>query len=443
MLLLDAEQALTRSARPGKPPLFVDVRITDAAGADVPPGHTGELLVRGPNVMAGYWRRPDGDARGAHRGRLAPNRRAARDGRRRLRLDRGSARRPVRLRRARSSTRATSNGRSWRIPSVADAGVVGVPAPQGDEVGAAFVVLSAGAAATEDELLAFCRGRLAAHQVPASIRSSKVAPQRGGQADAAGAARVGWCGICRVRLRRRSGSGSDAWARSGNVVAPRSLKEITRTGSTSRACLVVRGDCLNEISGGQRHPWLTGLDAADPPVLQAGVVEGALDGRDPSGGTAASRPPEVCGSWASVTRSVGTPAATSSDPATKRRLWAAPPVSTPAAGERRARRRARAARPRRRRSGSPRRAPSRAHGRAARSRSRRSPPGRRRATSASRRRAVERRIPSIAAARSASAVRPCRAPDTSTPVPSAWSARAGRPAARRPCAAAGRGGRRR
>lgn len=54
-------------------------------------------------------------------------------------------------------------------PSVADAGVVGVPAPRGGEVGAAFVVLSPGAAATEDELVAFCRGRLVAHQVPAAI----------------------------------------------------------------------------------------------------------------------------------------------------------------------------------------------------------------------------------------------------------------------------------
>ena len=54
-------------------------------------------------------------------------------------------------------------------PSVADAGVVGVPAPAGDKVGAAFVVLSPGSSTTEEELLAFCRDRLAEHQVPRSI----------------------------------------------------------------------------------------------------------------------------------------------------------------------------------------------------------------------------------------------------------------------------------
>ena len=35
------------------------MRIVDADGRDVPSGATGELHVRGPNVMAGYWRRPD------------------------------------------------------------------------------------------------------------------------------------------------------------------------------------------------------------------------------------------------------------------------------------------------------------------------------------------------------------------------------------------------
>ena len=72
-LLLDAEQALQKVGSAGKPPLFVDTRITDAAGNDVAPGHTGELLVRGPNVMAGYWKRPAETRESARRGRLAPN----------------------------------------------------------------------------------------------------------------------------------------------------------------------------------------------------------------------------------------------------------------------------------------------------------------------------------------------------------------------------------
>ena len=58
-LLLDAPSALRKIGSAGRPPAFVDVRIVDADGRDVPSGATGELHVRGPNVMAGYWRRPD------------------------------------------------------------------------------------------------------------------------------------------------------------------------------------------------------------------------------------------------------------------------------------------------------------------------------------------------------------------------------------------------
>jgi acyl-CoA synthetase (AMP-forming)/AMP-acid ligase II len=53
-------------------------------------------------------------------------------------------------------------------PSVADAGVVQVAAKGGGSV-AAFVVLSAGAQATEADILAYGRRHLAVHQAPASV----------------------------------------------------------------------------------------------------------------------------------------------------------------------------------------------------------------------------------------------------------------------------------
>ena len=54
-------------------------------------------------------------------------------------------------------------------PAVADAGVVGVPGPDGGEVGVAFVVLAPGTAASAEELLAFVRGQLPPHAVPATL----------------------------------------------------------------------------------------------------------------------------------------------------------------------------------------------------------------------------------------------------------------------------------
>ena len=46
----------------GRPLPGVEVRIVGPGGRDVPEGETGELLVRGPAVFAGYWRRPEATA---------------------------------------------------------------------------------------------------------------------------------------------------------------------------------------------------------------------------------------------------------------------------------------------------------------------------------------------------------------------------------------------
>ena len=46
----------------GPPVPVCEVRVVDASGADVPTGDTvGELLIKGPNVVRGYWNKPGGD----------------------------------------------------------------------------------------------------------------------------------------------------------------------------------------------------------------------------------------------------------------------------------------------------------------------------------------------------------------------------------------------
>ena len=59
VLLLDAPSALRKIGAAGGPPVFVDVHAARPDGAVADADETGELLVRGPNVMAGYWDDPD------------------------------------------------------------------------------------------------------------------------------------------------------------------------------------------------------------------------------------------------------------------------------------------------------------------------------------------------------------------------------------------------
>ena len=54
-----AADALSRPGSAGAVALHTEIRIVDLDGQDVPTGVDGEILVRGPNVMRGYWRQPE------------------------------------------------------------------------------------------------------------------------------------------------------------------------------------------------------------------------------------------------------------------------------------------------------------------------------------------------------------------------------------------------
>lgn len=162
-LLLDPETALRKVGAAGKPPLLADVRIVRTDGTIAAAGETGELQVKGPNVMAGYWNLPEATQRAIDReGWLRTGDVGRIDGDGDIWIVDRSGDEYV------SMGQIVYPGDVERVllahPAVADAGVVGVSGS-----GIAFVVLSRDAAATGDELLEHCRCELPAHAVPARL----------------------------------------------------------------------------------------------------------------------------------------------------------------------------------------------------------------------------------------------------------------------------------
>jgi acyl-CoA synthetase (AMP-forming)/AMP-acid ligase II len=131
--------------------------------------------VRGPNVMAGYWRRPEATQKVlSGDGWLWTGDAARRDEEGYVWIVDRVADRFL------SDGRPVYPGDVERVlsghPAVADAGVIQVPTRAGSEV-AAIVVLTPAAEVTEEEILAFGRQHLAAHQTPVSVTFADRLPR--------------------------------------------------------------------------------------------------------------------------------------------------------------------------------------------------------------------------------------------------------------------------
>ncbi|MBE1530468.1 long-chain-fatty-acid--CoA ligase [Actinomadura algeriensis] len=150
----------------GRPIHGVEMRVVGDDGRELPRGAIGELVVRGPNVMKGYWNDPEATAHAIrdgwlHTGDLG---RADDDGVFYL-VDR---RRDVIIRGGYTVYPREVEEVLYEHPAVRQAAVVGVPHPEvGEEITA---VVSLRGPATADELRAFVRERVAAYKYPRRIR---------------------------------------------------------------------------------------------------------------------------------------------------------------------------------------------------------------------------------------------------------------------------------
>ncbi|HET6857618.1 MAG TPA: AMP-binding protein [Streptomyces sp.] len=143
------------------------VRIVDEKGEETPFGEPGEILVRGPQVVSGYWRRPEATAEAFPDGELRTGDIGFMDADGWLYV----------VDRKKDMINA-SGFKVWprevedvlyTHPAVREAAVVGVPDAYRGESVKAYVSLRPGAGATPEEISAYCEERLAAYKYPRQV----------------------------------------------------------------------------------------------------------------------------------------------------------------------------------------------------------------------------------------------------------------------------------
>src|SRR5690606_6584168 len=165
-----------RAGSIGLPFPDTECRIVDLeSGADVPAGEVGELVIRGPQVMQGYWNRPEENARALRDGWLytGDGARMAEDGY----LYIGDRPKEMIITGGFNVYPREVEEVLYEHPAVREAAVIGVPDPRRGETVKAFVVLKPGAGATAEEIIAFCRERLARYKVPRLVEFRESLPK--------------------------------------------------------------------------------------------------------------------------------------------------------------------------------------------------------------------------------------------------------------------------
>lgn len=160
---------MLRDGSIGKPIRNVQIRVVDENGADVAKGAEGEIWIKGPNVMKGYYRdsestskvlTQDGWFKSGDAGRIDDDGFVYITGRiKEMLIVAGENVHPREI-----------EAVLEEHPAVAEAGVIGMTDPSRGEVPAAFVTLEEGATATEVELRDHARQKLAGFKVPRQIR---------------------------------------------------------------------------------------------------------------------------------------------------------------------------------------------------------------------------------------------------------------------------------
>jgi fatty-acyl-CoA synthase len=164
---LPIDKAIAKMGSVGQPVVHGEVSIVDGRGKNVNSGEIGEIIVRGPILMSGYWKRPDLTKKVIKDGWLYTGdlARMDEDGyvyivdrKKNMFISGGENVYPAEVEKA-----------LFSHPAVLDVAVIGIPDKKWGEAGKAFIEPKEGQSITTDEIRAFLVDKLARYKIPQYI----------------------------------------------------------------------------------------------------------------------------------------------------------------------------------------------------------------------------------------------------------------------------------
>jgi len=166
------------SATVGLPLPSTDIKLLDGAGEEVKLGEAGEICAKGTQVTKGYWRNPEANAAAFTRdGYFRTGDIGVFDDRGFLKIvDR---KKDMIIVSAFNVYPNEVEAVAAACHGVAECACIGVPDDKTGEAVRLFVVKAAGAALSEDDLIAHCRREMVAYKVPKQVRFLEALPKSG------------------------------------------------------------------------------------------------------------------------------------------------------------------------------------------------------------------------------------------------------------------------
>jgi long-chain acyl-CoA synthetase len=163
--------------RPGScgMPIGNEMKVVDDEDNEVPVGELGEIVLRGENILKGYYKNPQATARAFRNGWFHTGDVGYRDPEGFFYIvDRKS---DMIIRGGENIYPREIDEILYQHPDVAAAATIGIPDPLYGEEVTAFVILKDGAEATEEDVINFCRERLADYKCPKTVHFVKDIPK--------------------------------------------------------------------------------------------------------------------------------------------------------------------------------------------------------------------------------------------------------------------------